>query len=154
MESQNYQWIRFADNIYIYTSTQQECSWIFNHISQILEQKYHLPINSKKSGVYDVFSRRLLGYDFIKTRKNIEIKKHIYQPLSNYQTWHPSAIQHINHEYHLIQNGILNKKDYELLFENEDNRHHNELVKFLKFAAGICIMFKNPFLKEPLRKAN
>ena len=124
MESQNYQWIRFADNIYIYASSQTECSQIFNHISKLLEQKYHLPINQKKSGVYDVFSRRLLGYDFIKSHKKIEIKKHIYQPISMYQTWHTSAIQHINHEYHLIQNGILNRKDYELLFENEDKKHH------------------------------
>ena len=40
MESQNYQWIRFADNIYIYASSQTECSQIFNHISKLLEQKY------------------------------------------------------------------------------------------------------------------
>ncbi len=124
MDLQQYQWIRFADNIYIYTSSQQKATQIFNEISKKLEKEYNLPVNHTKSGVYDVFSRRLLGYDFIKTRKSIEIKKHIYQPLSNYYTWHPSVIQHINNEYHLIQNGILNKKDYELLFENEDKKHH------------------------------
>ena len=157
MELQHYQWIRFADNIYIYTASQTEANQIFNTISEKLEQEYHLPINHSKSGVYDVFSRRLLGYDFIKTRKSIEIKKHIYQPISNYHTWHPNAIQHINHEYHLIQNGILNKKDYELLFENEDKKHHIpiECVDQLNIynEATITTQVLSTFQKENIKVA-
>ena len=60
MELQHYQWIRFADNIYIYTASQTEANQIFNTISEKLEKEYHLPINHSKSGIYNVFSRRLL----------------------------------------------------------------------------------------------
>lgn len=44
------------------------------------------------------------------------------QGIRTYHKWHNSALQKINHEYHVIQNGILNKKDYSLIFENEKEK--------------------------------
>ena len=39
-----------------------------------------------------------------------------------YNNWHKSALKKINHEYHIVQNGVLNKKDYSLIFENEKEK--------------------------------
>lgn len=41
-----------------------------------------------------------------------------------YGKWHESCVQYINKEYHIVQKGTLNKKDYSLLFENTEEKHH------------------------------
>lgn len=81
-------------------------------------------MNEVKSGVYDVYERRYLGFDFHKRGKRVIVDKHVYQRKGHYREWHPCAIEKINKEYHLIKNGVLNKKDYALLFENEEEKHH------------------------------
>ena len=44
--------------------------------------------------------------------------------ITHFQNWHPSVLQSINKEYHILQDGILGKKDYALLFENEEQKHY------------------------------
>ena len=41
-----------------------------------------------------------------------------------YKQWNKCAVENKNKEYHIIGNGILGKKDYALLFENEAGKHH------------------------------
>lgn len=93
-------------------------------LSNVLKQKFNLQINEQKSGVYDAYSRRFLGFDFIRNGKNVEIRRHKYQKKVYYREWHPSIAKRINQEYHILKNGVLNKKDFALLFENKDEKHH------------------------------
>lgn len=123
LQKKGYQWIRFADNINIYTRSIQEAQRIFDEVMLLLDQK-GLEINIIKSGVYSPFERRLLGYDFIKRKKHTEVRRHIYQPIRTYYNWHPSALTQINKEYHILQEGILNKKDYSILFENQEHKYY------------------------------
>ncbi len=124
MESKSYKWIRFADNIYIYCKSEDEAAGCYNDIVWQLEEVYKLEINDKKSGVHDAFVKPLLGYDFFSHKGDVDVRKHQYKEVDTYHRWHDSVVQKINKEYHILQDGILNKKDYALLFENEDGKHH------------------------------
>lgn len=124
MEDKGYSWLRFADNIYIYAKTQEEAIDIYNDISMRLQNIHHLKINTVKSGIHDAFTRRILGYEFYRAKGRVEVRRHSYQPSNVYRNWHPCVVQKINREYHILQNGILNKQDYALLFENEQEKHH------------------------------
>lgn len=124
MEEKGYHWIRFADNINIYTSTKEKANEAFLDVSRELTEEASLIVNQNKSGIYSVFERRFLGYEFQKIRGKIEVKKHQYQKMNNYGKWHSSVLERTNGEYHIIDNGVLNKKDYALLFENEDKKCH------------------------------
>jgi CRISPR-associated protein Cas1 len=73
MEEQGFNWIRFADNIYVFTDSDSVANNIFNDITAKLTQEYLLPINEKKSGVYEAVARRILGYEFYKKGKSIEV---------------------------------------------------------------------------------
>lgn len=66
--------------------------------------------------------RIYLGYKFYKYNGKYEAKKYKYQKTECFHNWHESALQRVNHEYHIIQNGVLNKKDYSLVFENEKEK--------------------------------
>lgn len=124
MEEKRYKWIRFADNINIYTQNQDEAIMIYEDICKELRSTFELEINERKSGIYDGFTRWFLGYDFYKVRGKVEARKHRYQKMETYYNWHPCVVQKVNHEYYIVQNGILNKHDYSLLFENDKEKHH------------------------------
>lgn len=141
MEKQGHHWIRFADDINIYAATQEEAGKILHEMTAVIQEQFHLCINEKKSGVYDVFTRRFLGYDFYKVHGKIEVRKHQYQVTATHHNWHPSVIQKVNEEYHVIQDGVLNKKDYALLFENEKEKHYIpvEAVEQLNIYAEVTL---------------
>lgn len=124
LEQNQYNFIRFADNINIYTSSKEFAMHIYHDIKRRIIDDFNLDINENKSGVYDVFSRRVLGYDVQKKGKNVIVRRHRYQKTDAYARWHTSSVQIVNKEYHIVQSGILNKKDYSLLFENTEEKHH------------------------------
>ena len=121
MESNNLNWVRFADDINIYVKGIDETKTIYDNIISEIE-KLGLIVNKQKSRVNEVGGSRYLGYDFIKKNSNIEVKKHVYTKSKTYNTWHTSCIHKIDHEYHILSNGVLNKKDYSILFENSEKK--------------------------------
>ena len=124
MEDKEYYWVRFADDIRIYTKSKEEGIKIYTEICQYISEYRKLPISKQKSGVYCAYERRFLGYDFKKEGKQIVLQKHEYQRKERYKYWHPSALEKVNQEYHILQGGILNKKDYAILFENNEEKHY------------------------------
>lgn len=124
LEEAGYHWIRFGDDIHVYVNNQEEAGRIFIHISSLLKDEYHLSINEKKSGVYPAMEHMLLGYDFYRYNNKIEVRRHKYQKIENYNNWHRCAIEKINSEYHILKDGVLNKHDYALLFENDKEKQH------------------------------
>ena len=122
MESQKYMWVRFADNINAYSKKKEEAIQAYNEVSKYIAETLNLTINAKKSGVYPVMDRIFLGYTFYKYNGRYEAKKYKYKKTDCFHNWHESALQRVNHEYHIVQNGVLNKKDYSLIFENEKEK--------------------------------
>ena len=123
-EKQKWNWIRFADNIYIFTKEKAEADQIYNNLCKEIKENHGLNINEKKSGIHKIFERPMLGYVFYKIKNGIEVKKKQYEKREVFYNWNRCAVQKVNREYHIVQDGILNKKDYALLFENEEQKHH------------------------------
>lgn len=123
MQEKQLNWMRFADNIYVYCKTKEESEEMFESICDFIKVNCRLQINDKKSGVYPAMERRVLGYEFYRWKGHVEARRHKYKKENRYYNWHPSAIRKIGKTYHLIQNGVLNKKDFSLIFENEEEKH-------------------------------
>ncbi|QTH48647.1 MULTISPECIES: CRISPR-associated endonuclease Cas1 [Streptococcus] len=124
LESRGFNWLRYADNLYIYVASKEEALPIYQEIRQLLVDEFQLVINEKKSGIFSAFNRRVLGYEFYLKNNIVECQKHHYTRFIYSSRWHPSQLQFANRQYYIIENGILNKKDYSLLFENEEHKHH------------------------------
>lgn len=141
MEETGYHWIRFADNIYIYSSDEDDASQAYNDVYQRIQRDFRLTVNKRKSGVYKSIEQRALGYDFLEKKGHVEIAKHQYHQACVLRHWQPSAIQRYNQEYHVINDGILNKRDYSLLFESDDGKHYIpvEIVQQINFYSDIII---------------
>lgn len=124
MKEKGYHYVRFCDDIYIVIPNDFPGEEVYNEISELLKSEYLLEVNESKSGIYSIYERRILGYDFVKKRNHISVERHPYDSPSYYRKWHDCVIERVNKEYHITRNGILNKKDYALLFENEEEKHH------------------------------
>ena len=123
---EKYCFCRFSDNINIYCDTIEDAQQIMEEIQVYLKDKLGLECNREKCGVYPAISRRFLGYEFYRNKNDIKIyaRKFKSQNETYYRRWCNSAIQKIDRNYHLINDGILTRKDYTILFENEEGKHY------------------------------
>ena len=117
-----YRWVRFGDDLTVYTEKMD----VAEEIYQMVVEKIHLlklEVNEKKSGIYPALERKLLGYEFFKGSNGIDIRKIKYEKTMQYRNWHPSALQMVANEYHILQDGVLNKQDYTLFFANDSKNY-------------------------------
>lgn len=124
LEEREYCWIRYADNIYIYVDSYEKAIPIYNEVVRILTEDMNLIINQDKSGVFNVYKRTILGYDILTHNDRVDVRKHIYKSTKQYSNWHDSKLEFANGKFHILSDGIINRQDYSLLFENEQKRHY------------------------------
>jgi len=121
MEGKGYKWLRFADNIYIYVASESEAVQCYNDVAERIREVHRLAVNNSKSGVHDVFSRSILGYEFYLSNGQPDIRKCSYKSAETYHNWHRSVVQKVDKEYHIVQDGILNKMSFCLLKQGQGN---------------------------------
>lgn len=126
LESRGVSFCRFADNINVYVEEREQALEWYSKITAMLENKFSLSVNAQKSGVFPAINRRFLGYQFFmdKCGNHVLVKKAKQKPSVNYHNWYRSALQRYDKDYHIINNGILTKKDYTVLFENDDGKKY------------------------------
>lgn len=123
LEHRGFRFLRFADNINIYTKTREEAVKVLALCKELL-QNLDLNLNRRKTGVYEGIKRRYLGYEFVVDKKSNKVIAKRYKRTGNvqYNNWHSTSLQRIGKNYHIINNGILTKKDFSILFENEGGK--------------------------------
>lgn len=119
LEDKNINYVRFADNLYLFFNDRNQAYNYINHVKQLLEDRYHLELNKKKSGVYESVDCKYLGYRIIKTDNDYQMVKIKREKPKYYNSWYSSPLRYSNNQYHILDDGILRKKDFHILFENE-----------------------------------
>lgn len=119
-----YSFCRFADNINVYCETEEEAKKAYEDVEKYLKTKLGLDLNQKKSGVYPAVTRSFLGYGFKQNNDSstVSVIRNSEKKSNYYGTWHASAIQKTDKDYHIISDGILNRKDFTILFEEEKRK--------------------------------
>jgi CRISPR-associated endonuclease Cas1 subtype I-B len=118
-----YKFCRFGDDIKLFAKSFEDGLDIFGTVKQFIEKELLLSLHPQKSGVFPALERIYLGYRFhLFPSGKIEIKKENRKTKVNMYSWRSSAIQKTSGEYHLIADGIITQKDYNLLFENPDKK--------------------------------
>lgn len=102
LEDKGYRFIRFGDDINIYVQQETEAAEAMEYVKVSLNE---------------------LGLKFNK-KKNVLLVQRVRNEKENYQKWHKSVVQKIDRNYHLVNDGILTKQDYTILFENESGKKY------------------------------
>ena len=124
MEKKGYLFCRFGDNINIYTQSYENASFQLQDISEYLMQNEKLPLNESKTGVFKGSNRKFLGYRFENKKEKIFAQKENKAYRTIYRDWYTTGIQKVDRNYHLINEGILTKRDFTVLFENGEGKHY------------------------------
>lgn len=117
-----YNYIRYCDNIYVFVVNKEEGITLITNISKDIKDKYILEINHNKTSITHFQTKKMLGYYYVKENNIVKAKKNNLETKVKYDYWHKSALRKENNEYHIINDGILTKKDYSILFENENQK--------------------------------
>lgn len=76
----------------------------------------------EKKGIFSVYARKYLGYRFEKAGTSVLVKRCTKKELTVFSKWHKNAIEKIEQDYYIVNDGILTKKDFTILFENEEKK--------------------------------
>ncbi len=123
MDQKGYSAVRFSDNINIYAATDNDAFDALQSVSTYLNE-LGLSVHKEKSGVFHALNRRFLGHSFELDKSGNVIAKRYRQEQVYYNNWHTSSLQRTDRNYHLINDGILTKRDCSLLFENENGKKY------------------------------
>ncbi|MBR0173031.1 MAG: CRISPR-associated endonuclease Cas1 [Lachnospiraceae bacterium] len=112
---------RYGDDINIYCETYEEAI----RVRRLAEEKLNeegLTVHPGKGGVFLGKTRQCLGFEFSEKAGKIYISRSVKQKRDVYHHWQKSAVRKAGKRYHLVSGGVLSRKDFTLLFENEDGK--------------------------------
>lgn len=112
------------DDINVYVKTYDEAAACLNTVREYIINVEMLPLNQKKTGIFQGLNRKYLGYRFEEKNKKILIKKEKKAYRSVYRDWYTTGIQRVDSNYHLINEGILTKRDFNVLFESNEGKKY------------------------------
>lgn len=124
MENKGYSFCRFGDNINTYTTSYEEAWQQLQEVKNYLEEKEELLINEGRTGVFKGINRRLLGFVFEEKSGKVVVKRAKNAEKTVFRGWYTTGIQKIDRNYHLINDGILTRQDYNILFENKERKKY------------------------------
>ncbi len=124
MKKQGYCFVRYADDMHFFVDSIEEALDLRNYIEGILKEKWKLSLNDKKTKVEESAIGHYFGYTFRKQGKSYTLRRGRKNPNTWYREWMPSALTLSDGQYHIMQEGILSRKDFTVLFENEENKEY------------------------------
>lgn len=121
-----YRYCRYADDIALFCYKYEDAEEYYARLQQILDEVYGLKINENKSGIRKAIQETYLGYQFEREPASgiVTAVRHRHESQTVYRNWEREGVQLIDRNYHLINDGVLTKKDYTLLFDNEDGKKY------------------------------
>ncbi len=126
MSGQGMRFCRFGDDIIFHFDESEKAEKHLEGIRALLKEEYGLDLNKEKSGVFEGIHQKYLGYRFRKDKKSGKIlaSRKVKKPDVTYFKWNRDAIQKVDRNYHIVNDGILTKQDYNLLFDNEEGKRY------------------------------
>lgn len=148
LEESGLAFCRFCDNINIYFEDQTSALKWYEIIQNKLSDEFKLKINNKKSGIFMALNRTFLGYAF-KQEKNgtVIVSRKTNKKAVWYSNWKTSALRYADREYHIVNNGILTRKDYTILFENEQGKRFLPVEVIDKLNIYSDVIFTSDFFE-------
>lgn len=124
LSNEGFRFCRYSDDICAFFITEQEAGDGYSRIRSILDSNYSLQVREEKSGIYQGLNQSYLGYSFRKAGKIVEAFRKEKKSRYRLNEWNRNCIELVDRNYHIINNGILTRRDYNILFENENGKQY------------------------------
>lgn len=124
MEEHAYLFCRFGDDLNIYCQSYEQAFEQYQDVKRHIEECEMLALNMHKTGVYKALNRKYLGYRFEEKSGEVIAKKERKSYRTVYRDWYTTGIERVDKNYHLINEGVITKRDYTLLFEGKNGKRY------------------------------
>lgn len=121
MQYEKVAYVRFSDDIKVFCSDYNTAAAMFSTISNLL-RGCGLKLSEKKCGIFKANTRTYFGYEFINTHNGIVVQRKTRNAVTQLGNWQAAKLEWRDNEYHIISDGILTKKDFSILFENQEKK--------------------------------
>lgn len=122
LEEEGCYFVRFGDDYFILEREEKEAQKWKNRLEEALVNEYKLKVNKDKTGIFSVFQKKVLGYFFSKGAAGSILATKYTKPRTIHYQWQETAVEKKQNQYYLMNDGILSKRDWTLLFENEEKK--------------------------------
>ena len=114
---------RYGDDINVYAESFDLANEAMLYVKELLNQ-LGLAVNIEKGGIFPGKNRKCLGYEFVERSEKILVQRVAHKKSEIYRHWTQTSIQKVGANYHLINDGILTRKDYSVLFEEASGKYY------------------------------
>lgn len=137
---------RYGDDIKILSKSKNELEGAFQKLTNEITN-LGLSINKKKMGIYPSLSRKYLGYELKKNDENILLCPITYNDYDVYNKWQTCEIKEIENHYHIISDGVISKRNFTLLFENDNVKKYIPIEKIDTLSIYSNVIFNTNFFE-------
>lgn len=123
--------IRMDDCIYIYRRSYEEAEQAMRDICSWLESEERLLLDQQGTGIFPEAqcrpAQKVVMNDAAETNAAtdaVTAPEEFRDRKRHFRNWHTTEIQKPDRNYHLISDGILRRRDYNILFENLDRKKY------------------------------
>lgn len=142
-------YIHYGNQYLLYFTDKQSATKFFHPLQELLTQKFHFTFNLKHTGIFPSCNQKFLDYTFLydeKRNKYFACKTKVGK-MKVCQRWESSSLQIENNQYHFLNDGILSKRDYTLLFENGNDKYYLPVETTHSLNLYSNIAFKKSFFQ-------
>ena len=137
---------RYGDDVRVYSPTIHVAELVKKEMEEHLIEE-SLRINGQKSGVFTAINRPCLGYEFYEKGGHVYAKRIINTRKEVYSKWKQDSVRKIDRNYHIVNDGILTKKDFTILFENENGKYFLPVETMDSLSIYSSVTFSSSFFK-------
>lgn len=146
MEERYEGYCRYGDDIRVYVSSQKEALQVLEHVKKEIVN-LGLNVNDQKSGAYIAINRPHFGYELVAKGNRILMQQIKHTNKEIYHVWQQSSVKEIDHNYHIVNDGILTRKDFTLLFENEEGKKYLPIETIESLSIYSNVIFSGGFFE-------
>lgn len=125
LESKGCDFVRYADDVKIFADSEEDGLILLKELEQWLEEYLKLQLNMNKTVVVQSDQNTYFGYTLRREGSSLLLRRKPRNHLSEwYREWTSRALTAVDGQFHILEDGILSKKDLTILFENEDIKQY------------------------------
>lgn len=147
----NDKYARYSDNIFFFCKSEEEGITFLNK-AELALKSLNLQVHPDKTKISYYLNAVMLGHRFVLEEGIPVVQKETNKIQKYYSNWHSSSIKQIDHMFHILSEGILIRKDYSLLFENDEIRMNIPIEATRNFNIFSNVTFSSEFFKRMNQK--
>ena len=153
LESKECDFVRYADDVKLFVNSEEDGLFLLKELEQWLEEHLKLQLNMNKTVVVQADQSTYFGYTLRREGSSLLLRRKPRNHLSEwYREWTAQPLTAGDGQFHILEDGILSRKDLTILFENEDIKQYLPVESVTDINTYSDVIYSSGFFELMNRK--